>query len=97
MSEHMNGVLESVKTERMRQDAKWGPQAHSDTNWLPILAEEFGEAAKEVCEITFRPGPLTEFCLETELIQTAAVCVAWVENIRARRTVSPEQGEEKGK
>lgn len=67
----MLAATTDVLEERGRQDAKWGEQNHSDERWLAILAEEFGEVAKDVVER--RPG------LRTELIQTAAVCVAWIE------------------
>lgn len=49
-------VLNEVGDERFRQDKKWGVQNHSQMVWLGILAEEFGEAAKEVNELHFRPG-----------------------------------------
>lgn len=41
-------VLMEVRDERFAQEAKWGPQHHSSIEWLAILAEEVGEAAKEV-------------------------------------------------
>jgi NTP pyrophosphatase (non-canonical NTP hydrolase) len=76
-----------VKVERIKQDVKWGEQNHSDLKWLSILGEEFGEVAKAVTE----DNPAKERLythealqdnLEYELIQVAAVCVAWVECIR---------------
>lgn len=41
-------VVYDVIQERLRQDAKWGPQSHTEGEWLAILAEEIGEAAREV-------------------------------------------------
>lgn len=52
----MNQVYHDIENERSRQDAKWGPQNHLQMVWLGILSEEFGEAAKEVNELHFRPG-----------------------------------------
>lgn len=95
------GVLAEVLDERRRQDAKWGEQNHPDgtggfpeemdahaakmvcqnaaeggyLDWLHILREEVAEAFASV-------GP----DLRTELIQVAAVAVAWVEAIDRRRT-----------
>lgn len=43
-------VLNEVGAERLRQDAKWGPQNHAPLFWLAILGEEFGEVSKEVVE-----------------------------------------------
>lgn len=72
-------ILKLIKAERDRQDIKWGPQNHSQIVWLGILAEEFGELAKEVNEVHFRTGNKTH--LEAELVQTSAVCVAMLESL----------------
>ncbi len=40
-------AIGDVVLERMRQDAKWGEQNHPEAMWLAILAEEFGEVAKD--------------------------------------------------
>lgn len=89
----MGLVIREVVAERMRQEQIWGPQNHRQIVWLGILAEEFGEAAKEINEIHFRPDqlPTGEVSLEStkeqrkrvreELIQTAAVAVAMVESL----------------
>lgn len=44
---------------------------------LAVLGEEFGEVSKEVNEGVNRGTDLSK--LRTELIQTAACCVAWLE------------------
>jgi len=93
--------LKEIETERIRQDKKWGEQNHPDgtafpfsketadlakfacdkatkegtLTWMHILEEEQAEAFAESDEDK----------LEVELIQTAAVAVAWVEAIRRRR------------
>lgn len=41
-------VLSDVAAERLRQEAKWGPQHHTPEEWLAILAGEVGEAARDV-------------------------------------------------
>jgi len=78
-------VLNEVGDERFRQDQKWGVQNHIQIAWLAILAEEFGEAAKEVNELHFRPvGPTPNSQtrkLRAELIQVAAVAVAMIESL----------------
>jgi NTP pyrophosphatase (non-canonical NTP hydrolase) len=65
-------ILAQVGNERARQDAKWKEQNHRDSVWLTILSEEVGEAAKALLE---------RGDLEEELIQIAAVAVAWHESI----------------
>ena len=75
--------------ERIKQNVQWGEQDHSDFKWLAILGEEFGEVCNSVVEAYAlnnteerRRGAFNN--LEYELVQTAAVCVAWIEAIRRR-------------
>lgn len=72
-------VLNDVLKERKRQDDKWGVQNHGVSDWMLILAEEFGEAAKEANEIRFRYKDSSEY--RAELVQVAAVCVAAIESL----------------
>lgn len=93
-------VSAEVLAERGRQDDKWGEQSHPDNtsvedygpiadkmrddcewafahgagSWTAILLEEVGEALAEEDPEKLR----------TELLQVAAVCVAWVEDIDRR-------------
>lgn len=77
-----DGVLRSIGQERLRQDAKWGVQDHDQMTWLGILAEEFGEAAKEINELHFRGDTIgRKERIRAELIQVAAVAVAMVESL----------------
>lgn len=71
------GILDEVFEERLNQDLEWGVQNHSATDWLVILAEEFGEVAKEACEIRFNRIDPANY--RAELIQVAAVAVAAIE------------------
>ena len=70
-------IANEIIKERGRQDLKWGIQDHDDEKWLAILVEEVGEAARGILD--HDPPNLDE-----EIIQIAAVCVAWAE-ARARR------------
>lgn len=93
-------VLAEVADERARQDAKWGEQNHPDGTgsparvldaeaarleckrqfaegtgtWLDVLEEEVSEAYAEADPDKLR----------SELIQVAAVAVAWAEAIDRR-------------
>lgn len=95
-------TLMDVLDERTAQDTKWGRQDHPNGTgtaglirmadvarehcqsafrddrgtWADVLTEEFYEALAESDPAKLR----------TELIQTAAVCVAWVEAIDRRQT-----------
>ncbi len=93
-------MLDDVLEERLRQDRKWGEQNHPDRpdhasgpemagevehvgrwaleegpSWAAILLEEVGEAVAE--EDTAK--------LRAELVQVAAVAVAWIEAIDRRK------------
>ena len=72
-------ILKEIAEERENQDMVWGQQDHSPIEWLPILAEEFGEVAKAICEIQQENSDLENY--RQELIQTAAVCVAMIESL----------------
>jgi uncharacterized hydantoinase/oxoprolinase family protein len=93
-------ILLELEAERLRQDRKWGEQNHPDGTggdvsealacmarivceerhgagvgtWRDILAEEFHEAVAETDHVRLRE----------ELLQVAAVAVAWVEAIDRR-------------
>lgn len=67
-------TLNDVIAERARQDAKWGADRRLGRGaWHLILSEEVGEVAKAALERD--PG------LRDELIQVAAVAIAWAEAI----------------
>lgn len=77
-------VLRLVDDERHRQDEKWGVVDRPPLEWLPIIAEEFGEVATEICKGCVPPeseNGLDVAAYRNELLQLAAVCVAAVENI----------------
>lgn len=52
----MENILNEIKSERARQNKKWGEQNHSVIEWQAILAEEVGEAAREVVDYHFGNG-----------------------------------------
>ena len=77
-------ALTDVARERERQNHLWnrtpGRWLLSDEAKLVVLVEEVGEIARALHDREEAPR------LRAELIQTAAVCVAWAE------TLSPEGG-----
>ena len=77
MSGKRQEILAEISLERDKQMAKWGKQDHPLPYWLAILAEEFGEAAKEIVDSPHQPTPN----LRTELIQLAAVAVQMLEDL----------------
>lgn len=86
---HNSRIWQDIADERDRQDAKWGDQSGNDNFvWTAVLAEEVGEAAQAALQVSFgggQPGHLRD-----ELVQTAAVCVAWIEAIDKRGEGSPK-------
>ena len=80
-------ILPDVVDERYRQEDKWGDQSgNHDFEWASILGEEFGEVCAAANEANFKTGktPGDFGHLRAELIQVAAVAVAWVEAIDKR-------------
>lgn len=73
---------ELVKSERDRQDIKWGVQRHQWCEWSTILGEEYGEVAKACLELRFNYPKASLQKIEEELVQTAAVCKAIWEHIQ---------------
>lgn len=76
-------VLQEVQAERERQEQTWGRQDHADPIWLAVLTEEVGEAAQGVLHEMF--GGTAK--ARPELVQVAAVVVAWIECIDRRESV----------
>ncbi len=78
-----SGVLAELHAERVRQQQKWGEQNWTNLGWLVIAAEEAGEVAKDLCEATFTLKPAYRreklAAMRIELVQLAAVLVAWIE------------------
>ena len=78
-------VFDAIQQERLVQDARWGEQNHGELKWSAILTEEVGEVARAVNELTPTKGNVSggrvgqTLLLRRELIQVAAVCVAWLE------------------
>lgn len=71
-------ILAEVSVERDRQDAKWGgipgTERRDDHTYAAVLTEEVGESCKAWLE-------RDTDALREELIQVAAVAVAWVEEL----------------
>lgn len=98
----VHDVLCDVRDERSRQDQKWGRQDHPDGTGVGMLAELGAELeaaarhalsesptyaailAEEVGEALQESNPTR---LREELVQVAAVAVAWVQLIDRRRGV----------
>ena len=79
-NELLNNILGEIANERVRQNDKWGEQNHKPVEWIAILTEEVGEAAKEAIENHFEyPNNegLTNY--RKELVQVAAVAVQMIE------------------
>ena len=75
--------IHEILKERDRQDEKWGSQRHlSDQEWLTILVEKVGEAAKDILDKN--PNGL-----KTEVTQVAAVALEWLEALTARHDENP--------
>ena len=80
------GLITSVLEERTRQDDLWGEateRGYTRGEWLTILVEEVGEVAKALND-----GDITQ--LKTELIQVAAVALAFSEAETQKSQLIPD-------
>lgn len=80
--EKQSKIVDEILNERKKQDIKWGQQNHNNATWNLILSEEVGEVAKSILEARFGNARLEE--TREELIQVAAVALAWLECIDHR-------------
>ena len=77
-------VMSHVRRERERQDEKWGDQSdHPAWIWNAILGEEVGEVSEELLEYKFGDHDMDD--VYKELIQVAAVAMAWADAINRDR------------
>lgn len=75
----LDAALQLVRDERKRQDDKWGSdRAMPNALWHLILSEEVGEVA-EASLGHFDGRGVDADALRRELVQVAAVAVAWIE------------------
>lgn len=79
---------DEVHRERMRAHAKHDVNGHSmerrdwrDAVWLPVLTEEVGEVARVLCEGEDGLTPEHKAHLREELVQVAAMTIAWIDAI----------------
>lgn len=99
-------ALVAVARERERQEAIGVAKRAQGIDWrscadpaleggndrrLAILAEEFGEVARAVLELAYASDPAFDAAhLRDELVQVAAVSVAWVEEIDQMREAAAD-------
>lgn len=79
-------VIKAIIAERIRQDIKWGAdRIHLDKDWRLILGEESGELSKAILENEFDYPGADPYDIEKELVEVAAVALAWLEDIFTRK------------
>lgn len=72
-------VLADIASERESQFKSWGEQNHNDAVWALIAGEEFGEVQQAILHDQF--GGKAAGTARDELVQLAAVSIAWIECI----------------
>ena len=84
----MTNVYDDIQKERNRQDRKWGVQRHKSGTWQMILSEEVGEVAQASLAEMFDRNRTEKKRgeLRKELVQVAAVAVAWIECIDGKES-----------
>ena len=79
-------ILKQVRNERDNQVKTFGDKRpYSNLDWFAIFGEEYGEVASDVVKREVPPeadnSDERQKNIREELIQCAAVCVAWIEAI----------------
>lgn len=83
---HRAKALVDVSAERDRQEVLWPGSSCASLDMSPgqklaILTEEVGEVAKEMNDACNEGRAIDAQAMRTELIQVAAVTVAWAESL----------------
>ena len=84
----MEKYIEKVLAECRRQDSKWGVQNHNLVEWIAILTEETGEAAREAVDCHFAHKDSSIEKLQEELIQVAAVVLQALQSIDRQKVLA---------
>lgn len=71
-------IFTEISSERNRQDAKWGGTPGVDRRDDHTYAAVLGEECGEVCKAWLERDTVA---LRLELVQVAAVAVAWIEEL----------------
>jgi NTP pyrophosphatase (non-canonical NTP hydrolase) len=89
----VSDVLSEVRSERDRQDARWG-WTNRDPAWhLAVLTEEVGEFARALHDAKFADGGVASVAnAREEALHVAAVAVAFVEGLDAGRWIGLPTG-----
>lgn len=79
----VRALSEAVTNERLHQWGKYGYQRHQGTEWLAILGKQFGDVSGKSCKLFMdkRGDPILRSELRAELIQVAAVAIAFAQAI----------------
>jgi Zn-finger protein len=88
----MEKYIKKVLAECRRQDSKWGVQNHNLVEWIAILTEETGEAAREAVDCHFAHSESSIERLEEELIQVAAVVLQALQSIDRQKALATADG-----
>lgn len=70
-----------IRDELRRAKSKFPEWPTDPIHAFAIVAEEFGEAAKEVLQLTYEPTKSTVERIRTETIQLAAMCHRFLESL----------------
>jgi len=77
----MSSILNAITCEVIRAEDKWPQWPENTFNQICIVAEESGEAVRAVNEYHNDMTESNFKAIQTELIQTAAMCVRMIKNL----------------
>lgn len=92
-------IDERARQERLRSEGRFPFTCAShvpNAFRLAVLAEEFGEVARLVTEQLIHGERFDHSKMRDELVQVAAVAVAWIEGLEAAKRLSERAEKEAG-
>lgn len=90
-NDRLQEIIWQVLTEVTRATHKFPTWPTDPIHALAILGEEFGELTKEVNQVCYEPRKTSHAAIKTEAIQTAAMSIRFLLNLRTYRYRPQEQ------
>jgi hypothetical protein len=78
-------MIDKILSELARAKTIWPKWPDDPIHAAAVIAEEAGEIVKAALDFTYSSGPLAD--MEAEAIQTAAMCIRFLENLNMYKKV----------
>lgn len=90
-NDRLQEIIRQILAEVERATEKFQTWPTDPIHALAVLGEEFGELTKEVNQMCYEPWKTSHAAIETEAIQTAAMSIRFLLNLKTYRYRPQEQ------